>query len=609
MASEVEAAGTIVLNSISLYLESEQFQMATALLLSQRDYLRAQVEPSALLEVLGMVPVSLLQQTPELLMLLGHSQQKTGNMTAAAASLERARMLYLRDLDSVQAAQSAMELARLYHQAEDLGMARLYIKLATRVLDEGNQVEGKARAGLLLGIASLAPDIGLYKQGEKVALQALHLYEEWGDTEGCFDAIFLLFSFTNQTGRTQKAGSYLTLLQQRVQSGELDLAYEILALNCAAHWHWYRGDLAQGLAPAREAIALADAHHRYKQQIYNRLVLGNLYRGIGAYAEADLWYKAAKERLRAIGFTLFEPWIDVQRAWLLILQEEFPAARQLIHSALKSGDRGQVASFQIFLAVLNSLTQRYVEATRLLDDSLAFYKEAGDPLTRCAIHFHLCYIHLQTGERSEAQQILFSALKWLSKRNLDCFPHWWHPSIVASVCAFALEEGLYPELAERILVQRIGRNSIAAVDPLRSHHDPSVRRRAQDVLALLGTDPLHCLRTDMDKAVRRLLEEMIAANELLPEGLAHLSTLLTTADVRGKPNPTLIAVFGLLLRGTPHKSIAVALGLAQPTVRNYISLIYDIFGIPYQPGRPKERLALLMEQARAQGLVPAGRKL
>jgi len=88
-------------------------------------------------------------------------------------------------------------------------------------------------------------------------------------------------------------------------------------------------------------------------------------------------------------------------------------------------------------------------------------------------------------------------------------------------------------------------------------------------------------------------------------GLPALCQMLTTAERRNRPNPTLIAVFGLHIHGASRKQIADQLGISEAAVRNYITLIYKIFGLTYDPKYRGARLKMLRELARQAGLIPA----
>lgn len=201
------------------------------------------------------------------------------------------------------------------------------------------------------------------------------------------------------------------MARQLQQIAELGPSYQVAILNSDAHWHWYQGNLPKALELALQAIDLADRTEQFKQRIYNRLVAGNVARDLGNFFTARRWYNEAEHLTREIGFTLFLGWIDVHRAWLAILQEQYSAARPLLQRALTTQDYGQAMSFSVFQAVLYSLTGRFVEAVELLQRSLAFYQRTSDPLSISTLQLHLAFNFLQMRQQAKANQMLEAALK------------------------------------------------------------------------------------------------------------------------------------------------------------------------------------------------------
>ena len=62
-------------------------------------------------------------------------------------------------------------------------------------------------------------------------------------------------------------------------------------------------------------------------------------------------------------------------------------------------------------------------------------------------------------------------------------------------------------------------------------------------------------------------------------GFDALAAKLTTASKTGTPNPVVIAVLGLYLQGGSRREIARRLGVSEATVRNYVGVVYGVFGI------------------------------
>ncbi|MCB0111745.1 MAG: response regulator transcription factor, partial [Caldilineaceae bacterium] len=82
--------------------------------------------------------------------------------------------------------------------------------------------------------------------------------------------------------------------------------------------------------------------------------------------------------------------------------------------------------------------------------------------------------------------------------------------------------------------------------------------------------------------------------------------LFTTAQRRGRPNPVLLAVFGLYLDGATVKEIAQTLQRAPSSIRNYITLIYQIFELEADDYPSLQvRRSHLVELARIRGLTPS----
>jgi tetratricopeptide (TPR) repeat protein len=541
--------------------------------------------------------------SPRLPMLQAASEAELGDLDSAAATFEAARLGLIASNQNHEALNAVLHLVRIHHLREDLGLARLYAQMAVELLHDSKIDDNTLEADVLLRVATLAPDIGLYAEGEEMAKRALRLYEQRDDAAGACDALLILFSFHNQTGRYQASASYLQIARQVQEAAGLGAAYQVAILNKEAHWHWYQGNLLAGLERAQRAVELADQTDQRKQRVYNRLVTGNIARAMGDYLTAQRWYEAAEQLANAIGFTLFLCWIDVHRAWLAILQEQYSVARPLLQRALMTQDYGQAMSFNVFQAVLYSLTGRTAEAMELLERSLAFYTQSNDPLSVCTLRLHLAFNHLRKTQPEDAATALDAAFAWMTERRIDYLPHWWHPTIMATLCAHALAEGIHPGVAELILVKHLGNAGIAAIQPLLRHPELVVRRRALDALESLNADPLSVLGPIPDDTVRKVLTQLIASNCLSTTGLPRLCQMLTTAEKRNTPNPTLVAVFGLHVYGATREEIADRLGVSGAAVRNYITLIYKVFELTYDPKQRKQRQDALRALAQQAGFI------
>lgn len=593
-----------IIELIQRHLDAHELSQAVNLLETHQELL-SKAPPEQRLTLLYNLPQRIRQTSPHLLALEAEALVEQGNLKEAGETFDAARLLFLASNQKNKALRMALHSVRLHHLREDLGLARLHTRMVIDLLRDPDVDDKALEVDALLRVAILAPDIGLYAQGEELAKIALRMYERRGDAAGACDAALILFNFYNQTGRYQTSGSYLQMARQLQQIAELGPSYQVAILNSDAHWHWYQGNLPKALELALQAIDLADRTEQSKQRIYNRLVAGNVARDLGNFFTARRWYDEAEHLTREIGFTLFLGWIDVHRAWLAILQEQYSAARPLLQRALTTQDYGQAMSFSVFQAVLYSLTGRFVEAVELLQRSLAFYQRTSDPLSISTLQLHLAFNFLQMRQQAKANQMLEAALKWMAEQRIDYLPHWWHPSITATLCTHALAEGIYTHVAEQMAVKHLRGVIVRAIQPLLSHADETVRHRALDILENLNTGPLSILGSIADETVKKALEQLLASGRLTVAGLPALCQMLTTAEKRNRPNPTLIAVFGLHVYGASRKQIASQLGISEATVRNYITRVYKIFGLTYDPEHRRERLRMLYELARQAGFIAA----
>ncbi|MFM7581726.1 MAG: LuxR C-terminal-related transcriptional regulator [Caldilinea sp.] len=542
------------------------------------------------------------QNLLELLWLQAVALQEQGQYPTATAALEQLRLYAVAQREAEQALRAVLALIRLYQFIENASMAQLYAQMASEWLPQVN--DALLVAETLLRVATLAPDIGHYQQGEEMALQALRLYETQGNMQGVCESWLLLFIFHNHTGRYQSAGVYLRQAEQLLQTRDLGTVYQVAVLNQNAHWNWYRGELVTALRCAEQAVELADATGQQKQRVENRVIAGNLERALGEYRKAQIWYQQAERLARGTVFSQFVGWVDVQQAWLAILQEHYGAARKLLHRTLQTQNQGQAITVGVVQAILYSLTERTDEATELLQRSLTHYLESGNLVAANTLRLHLAANWLRRAEPVRAAEELRTALGWMADQRIDYLPHWWHPPTLTLVCTHALQRGIEAQIAEQILLRHLGALALVSMKQLQTSADPAVRQRA-DVLEILESDPLTALGETLDPPVRAVLADLLTRRRLLPESLNHLTSLLMTAEQRNSPNPTLVAVFGLFVQGLSRKEIAAQLHLSTPTVRNYINHIFKSFELPYNPAERDVRRQQLRARALAAGYIGA----
>ena len=170
--------------------------------------------------------------------------------------------------------------------------------------------------------------------------------------------------------------------------------------------------------------------------------------------------------------------------------------------------------------------------------------------------------------------------------------------------AYALTTDIFPDVAERIFVNRLGKAGSSALHKLLSSDSVSARTRAGHLLHLIEGQAFDELKGLKDVTYRPILEELLYHGQLQRNGLARLTQLLMTAQQRKTPNVTLLTVFALYVNGYTRIEIAEKLGCSVANVRNYINLLYHIFEIPNEGFQHRrDRQKRLAELARTQGFI------
>lgn len=526
-----------------------------------------------------------------------------GDLSGALSHTEAARRAYNHVGSVVGELDACLLLGRIHHLREDLGSAVIYTEEVATLLRRYPGLPSEAQAKAYLGLARLAPDVGQLIQGLEFGQQALRHFGLSHNIDGQLDVMLLISALARQMGRFQMAAAYLGMARSHIQLSGQRAWTVAWHFNGEIHHHWYQGNFEIAANLGRRAVAHADEENLGKYQIYQRLALANVLRGLGKYAEAEACYQEADAVLLDVDFLLFRPWIEVNWAWLNVLTKDYATARQRIFRALATSDRGQAASFNTFLAALYSLTSRYADAEQLLRQSLQFYQTSGDELSIFALRCHLAYLHLQRDQIKLAEEEMTLAFDWAAEWNVDYYPHWWHPQIMSAVCAHAFVANLHAGLAERILVNRLGKEAISALQRLLRHPEPITRRRAADALSLLNMEFLNEILAAADGPVHGVLVELFANGRLQVQRLPDLAELLSTTRGEGIANPVLLATFGLYLDGLDRRSIAERLSRSEKTIRNYITLIYERFGLSVFGGPRRRRFQELHRLAVKVGFV------
>lgn len=579
---------------------------AAALLAEQMDALLGGYHVSTIAALLAEFPPTLIYANRDLCYVEGMVLARTGDVQGAIKRLERARFSYTAaDPRFDQAVRCSLELARLYCSREHFQVA--YHHLQTEVeplVAQGLVTDPSLCARFYLRMTEITPDIGLLHLTATYARQALGLYRDLNDVAGQLRALLRLTPTLHHQGAFAEVATTLTLAKECLADAVIQPLDRARVLNSEVHFHWYRGRLPAALDLAQEYLAMVESASAGNFRVYARMLLGNLHRDLGDFPLAQQWYDSARYLIAELDYPLYTPWVDAQEAWLRLVQGQWDRARTKIYAALQTADLGQTLSFQVALAVLHLQEGQFTVAERLLTESLAFYEQSGDQLAACSLHFYLALVAHRSGQTDRLRQELGAALGWLANRHTDYVPFWWHPGFMGELCGQALALDLYPEVAERIFLQHLRTAGKEALRALLYTATPAIAQRAYRLLHCLGdtvTDLVAHLPAGPAKTV---LAALLERGNLIPAAYPRLEQELMTATHRPKPNPTLMAVFGLYVNGASRDEIAEQLDCSLPGVRNYITAIYDHFGVKAQAfATRRARWLRLVETARENGFV------
>ncbi|HRW06878.1 MAG TPA: hypothetical protein P5121_17370 [Caldilineaceae bacterium] len=565
--------------------------------------------------LLAQFPRKLLDNHPDLLLIQALQALHAERLDQALPLLQRASLFYLQRQAVEQALNCYYHLISLYQRWENFPMASVYVEEARKLLEQVTNAEHQAK--LTLRLAELCPDIGRLRDGLSYAQQALDHFRFSEQILEHFQALRFLSLIERQLGEYAMAEAHLAMARQLTYTGAIGMGAQTTLLNAAAHLAWYRGNLTEAQTIVTAYEQLVQQQELGKQEIYAVTLRGNLQRAQQEYTKALQTYQAAHDLVHRYQYTRYLPWLTVQESWCYLLMGDLREARARLQQALDHADYGQMMSFNIPLAIYHLLSEQYFVAHDLLAASLEYYERSGDTLTIRILHWYLAFIAMQSDKPDVAQTLLQPVFKWMTEQGVTYFPLWWHPTLAAEICTWALQNGINPVMVNRILTQQIGKAALAAVPSPRAasitgestelRQDPMIRERMASLFPPLPVDCTIDLGYIRDDQVKRTIEELLQGNQLLRTGFAQLQKTLTTANHQQRPNPVLIAVFGLYLHDYPTAAIADKLGRSQPSVRNYITTIYQIFDLPRQQfSSPLLRKRQLAAMARRHGFINGG---
>lgn len=605
-SQQLPAELRVILSSIWMLLERRNFDEAALLLAAHTPTLLDDGRASEVATLLAAFPAEQIDENCDLMYITGLVRARMGQLDDALNLLERAYHSFLvARQDVTQAVKAGLAIVDLYFRQDNVRAAHHYLHdVIEPFIQNGSLDDLRLHGQFYLYLADISPDYGKLAATVDYCQRAYAVYQTVQDIAGQCRALTRMASALVHLGNYVEAEAKLEVAKACFRMGKLGVLAWLRILNAELHLYWYQGRLRQAMQVGHEYLAKADQIEHSNFRVYARILLGNLARAAGDFAAAEAWYASTRTVVDEIGYQRHAPWVDVQLAWLYILQERLSEARLLLHAALRSADLGEAMSYQVGLAVVNLIEGEVRVAERLLHDSLEFYVGSGDELSASAIRFYLTLVLWHQGRTDEALSQLTAALRWMAQRNIDTFPHWWHPQLVSNVCIHALSADLYTDLVERMFTYQLGAAGVQVLQRNTQHQNPNVQLHTQRILRLIAGRDAHELDHLADTPSRRVLTTLLQNGKLRRERFHELETELTTAPKRRKPNPTALAVFGLYVNGSSREEIAAQVGCSVANVRNYITLVYRRFGLSHSRSNSREeRRRQLVQLARARGYI------
>lgn len=530
--------------------------------------------------------------------------RRNGQLDQASLHLTKAKLAYTACEQPKEVARATLALAQLAHPQEGWPPAHHYLFDEVQPFFDQQQVNDPTlQAHCYLQMADVTRDQGDWQTAARYAQEALTRYQALNHAYGQVLAQSWLTPYALSRGDHVAARAHLQQAHDLATLAKLGQPVAARLLHSELLLAWYQRSLATALPLAQQYLTVANAEPYSLERIEARLLLGNLYRDNGDQRIAHSWYNDAATVIEQLGYRSYLPRLRAELAWLYLLEGEFSAARAVVAQPIETPLPAQQMALQVTLAILQMMDGEWGTADELLAEAATFYEKAGDALALCALRLYRAYGALHQAETLAAIQHLERALGWLQAQGVNAFPHWWHPKILAEVCTHALLSNLYPALVERILVQHLGRTSLPFLKLLDTTDDIELRRNALRIQQRItgSADPVTHLA---DSPSKRVIATLLTEGNLRAEAYRELETELMTAANRLTPNPTIIAVFGLYLQGWARVDIAHELQCSTENVRNYITIIYNHFGLPaFRFHKREARRQKLIEVARTRGFI------
>lgn len=594
-----------ILDTIRRHQEAGDWKVAAELLAAHSIDLLDRLNVAQIMTIFAPFPQQWIEQLPTLWYIAGLVDARRQNLTSAIAWLQKAIDHFTtHNLHIDRLAWCHLEMARLHYARDEFAEVSRCIDQASALIESGHPLTPAHEAFFHYLVACLCADTGRVAEGWRYAQRSARQYRALRNHANEFRAWLAVCSFSRQLGDYPVALNAVEEARACYEQGQLEsAAYEAL-LNAETHLAWYRGYLAEALATAQMWVRFSRGDGFHRRRLYAHWVMGNVLRALERYDQAHLYYEQARQ-IAAEHTPNFIRWIDAQESWLALSQGDYVTAETLIERALAKADHDLTMSFQVNLAVIELLTDRWNQAEEHLRESLAFYQRSQDRQATCAISFHLAYLELERHVRpATVLRTLRPALRWLERCDNAYFPLWWHAEIVSRVAVFLLGTLEFHALARRFFRQPyLGDAGTRALQVMYSRAPAVQHAEIAELLAARGEVAPVEIPAAAHLEANRMIAAAIDRGLLDPAMLPLLFQRLRSGRQRGQENPTIVAIFLLHIQGVSSGDIAHRLHRSRSSVSHTLQIIYELLNVSRTQGTRIEQRIALLDAARAEGIL------
>jgi predicted ATPase/DNA-binding CsgD family transcriptional regulator len=401
------------------------------------------------------------------------------------------------------------------------------------------------------------------------------LEETLAECEGTIDAIqvkallasarfALLFCEYNQAQHMlERCRAY-----HQAQDDTAQLAVVVWQLGWLAHLQY---SYAQAHALYEEALALSEKVHDEKMKDAVRYHQAYLALSEGDYQQSRVLFEASLAYRRAIGTSFGIAAALGDLAQLLRLSSVTPPVEEMqrlldesmIHARI-TGDRGLFMALQYGVAWVAFLRGNLDEADRMVNEVIAFYKEAGKLQSLGHYLELLARIYAAQGKRAEARATFEeSVVQTLKQKDIDTMS-----AVLVELAHLAVEQQQYARAARLLGAdEKIREAASLTIDPFDSPHHNHAMTIAN---AVLGRDNFELLWQE-GRSLSPI--EALATGDSLPSN--RKSALNKNITYPSGLTRREIDVLCLVAQGFTDAQVGEQLVISKRTVTTHLTSIYN----------------------------------